>query len=177
VTTRLAELKRAHLFHLLDLDGNGFIERADFDHVVQKYAQFAGWGPDSKLYEAYRGYVMGVWDALSAGADTDHSGSVSPTEFIALFSQLESFPDQVAEMATRAFDVLDRDGDGTISLEEYRAFREAYGVDNADAAEHFARLDANNDSLISRAEFTVLMKDFFLSDDPEAPGSLLFGDF
>jgi len=37
-------------------------------------------------------------------------------------------------------------------------------------------LDANNDSLISREEFKVLMMDFFLSDDPEAPSSLLFGD-
>ena len=173
----MAERKRAHFFGLLDRDGNGFIEQGDFDHVIQNYARYAGWEPGSEPYERFRTYVMGVWDALSAGADADHSGSVSPEEFIALFSQLESYPDQVAMMATTAFDVLDTSGSGTISLDEYRAFREAYGVDNANADEHFSRLDADDDSLISRDEFTVLMVDFFLSDDPDVPGSLLFGDY
>ena len=98
-------------------------------------------------------------------------------QFSALLAQLESSPDAIAEAARTVFDAMDADGDGTISVDEHRAFLRAYGVDDASASEHFARFDTDGDGSISRAEFEVLVVDFFQSNDPEAPGSWLWGAF
>ncbi len=118
---------------------------------------------------------MTWWEMFLAGADADHSGSVDLAEFSALWARMESSPDPIAEAGRTVFDVLDVDGDGIISVDEYRAFLRVYAVDDASASEHFARFDTDGDGSISRAEFEVLMVDFFQSDDAETPGSWLFG--
>jgi Ca2+-binding EF-hand superfamily protein len=177
MTSEPVQRKIAHMFRTLDLDGNGFLEQADFDRLVEGYARSAGWDPDSEARERFRDFVMTWWETFSAGADADHSGSVNLAEFSALLAQMESSPGPIAETARTVFDIMDADGDGTISVDEYRALLKVYAIDDASAPEHFARFDTDGDGSISRAEFEVLLVDFFQSDDAEAPGSWLFGAF
>ena len=177
MTSELVQRKIAHMFHALDMDDNGFLEQADFDRLVEGYARIAGWDPDSEARERFRHFMMTWWEMFLAGADADHSGSVDLAEFSALLAQLESSPDAIAEAARTVFDAMDADGDGTISVDEYRGFLRAYAVDDASAPVHFARFDTDGDGSISGAEFEVLVVDFFQSDDAEAPGSWLWGAF
>ena len=65
---------------------------------------------------------MTWWEMFLAGADADHSGSVDLAEFSALWARMESSPDPIAEAARTVFNILDADGDGIISVDEYRAF-------------------------------------------------------
>ena len=39
MTSEPVQRKIAHMFRTLDLDGNGFLEQADFDRLVEGYAR------------------------------------------------------------------------------------------------------------------------------------------
>ena len=75
------------------------------------------------------------------------------------------------------FRLIDADGDGVIGPQEYRDLMASVFVDAASADQAFARLDTNGDGVISHDEFTQLYRDFFTSDDPDAPGSRFWGPF
>jgi hypothetical protein len=75
------------------------------------------------------------------------------------------------------FDALDMDHDGGVALEDYRYYYACSGQRLSDAGGNFAKLDLNGDGRISREEFTRLCTDFFLGDDPQAPGNWLFGPY
>ncbi|MGC4996424.1 hypothetical protein [Streptomyces sp. DT195] len=47
--------------------------------------------------------------------------------------------------------------------------------DAPDAMDSFAKLDTDGDGTISRYEFIRAVREHFLSNDPDAPGSLFFG--
>ena len=73
------------------------------------------------------------------------------------------------------FDFADADGDGRIAEREHLAFLGAYGVATDAARESFRRLDQDGDGFIRQDEFLQSAEDFFLGDDPNAPGTWLFG--
>lgn len=70
-------------------------------------------------------------------ADTDSDGRISQAEFVT--------------GALQRFDSRDTNRDGTVVAEEAQAAMEARRAERRDGA--FARLDANSDGMISRAEF------------------------
>jgi Ca2+-binding EF-hand superfamily protein len=73
------------------------------------------------------------------------------------------------------FDVLDTDGSGTIGPDEYDQFLRVYGLDDSRATEAFAIFDTDGNGSLSRDEFAVLIADFFVAEDPSAPGNAIFG--
>ena len=50
----------------------------------------------------------------------------------------------------------------------------AWGFD-FDVGPVFEVLDEDGDGLLSRGEVVRLVKDFYLTNDPEAPGNLFYG--
>ncbi|MFJ8085435.1 EF-hand domain-containing protein [Streptomyces sp. NPDC096205] len=74
------------------------------------------------------------------------------------------------------FDVIDADGDNQISTEEIARFlRDVWKDDSPRAMKLFTQVDTDGDSLISRYEFIRAVREHFLSNDPDAPGSIFFG--
>ena len=69
------------------------------------------------------------------------------------------------------------DGDGVIGKDEYRQYLTSSKIDPSVADETFAKLDTDGDGHLTRDEWEQLFLDFFLSDDPDAPGSWLWGPF
>ncbi|TDD81987.1 hypothetical protein [Actinomadura rubrisoli] len=70
---------------------------------------------------------------------------------------------------------LDRDGDGrdrVISGPQVQRLLEVRGVDAGIA---FARLDRDRSGFVSRAKLPQAVREFYCSDDPEAPGDWLNG--
>lgn len=72
--------------------------------------------------------------------------------------------------------VLDADGDGRISAEEYVQGTTGY-MDPATAREVFARMDADGDGHLSQQELSRLVDEWLRSDDPDAPGNMLWGPY
>ena len=75
------------------------------------------------------------------------------------------------------FDVFDQNGDGRISIDEYLDMFTIYRIDVKYSAKSFLRLDTNRDEFITRQELLNAVFEFFISDDPEAPGNWIFGNW
>lgn len=175
LSTRQRE-KLSHLFRVYDIDRNGFVEVDDFERVIHTLASARGWKPDGAPYARLRRAYMSQWQAIGVAASPPGSGRVKPDGWFAFWSVVLSSPDDsgIRRITDPLFDVMDADGDGSISLEESRMWFAAHG--NEQEADHvFPVCDLNGDGRISREEWAILVREFFFSNEPDARGNLIFG--
>ena len=82
------------------------------------------------------------------------------------------------KVASMFYDIQDIDKDGSISVEEYKVMYKIHGIgDDSLAAEIFAKLDFDRDGKIRKNDYLNLVADFYLSNNPQAPGNLFFGAY
>ncbi|KAJ3091011.1 hypothetical protein HK102_001965 [Quaeritorhiza haematococci] len=99
------------LFDAFDLDGNKAI---DFREFIEGLSIFMKGTPEEKMELSFRLY------------DIDKSGSIEPKELIKIMGQMysafynEDQTEKIKELVTRIFDDLDINGDGSLSLTEYK---------------------------------------------------------
>ena len=168
-------------FHLRDLDQDGFVEQGDWESSAQNLAEIRGWKPGSEEYEDIVARHVGIWTTFWKPADLDHDGKVTLDEYLALTDTLRkggSFAQNVIlDLFGAIFDIIDRDGDGQITVQDYTLYFKAWGLDK-DLAQHaFSQLDLSGDGRLSRSSFVQFSSNFFISDDPAVPGSRLFGPY
>lgn len=177
--TPFQERKLARMFDVMDVNGDGVIDRSDFTARVEAVAQLCGWDERSPQYIRNRGFSLEEWCALCETVDTDQDGSVTIEEFL---NWGNIFLDDRAAVRAWArgdvqllFDSMDTDGDGRISIEEYRTYLDVCSVDAAAADAFFAHADLNEDGRVTRAEMSHAVEEFLLSENPAAGGNFLFG--
>eukprot|EP00731_Ephydatia_muelleri_P035098 Em0097g3a len=73
------------------------------------------------------------------------------------------------------FDIVDTDGDGVISYDEWAVYFESIGVDVKDIRLCFDALDTNKDGVMSRSEFVDALVTFIRSTDESHPSRFLYG--
>jgi Ca2+-binding EF-hand superfamily protein len=64
-----------------------------------------------------------------------------------------------------------------VSEQEYKNYLLTIQVTEAEAADAFRRLDLDRDGYLSREEIFQNMKEYYFTDDPNAPGNWFFGPF
>jgi Ca2+-binding EF-hand superfamily protein len=184
VLSELQRLKIEHRFNLLDADDNGIVERADFELVAWRVSTELSFERDIepetiiRLRKAY----LALWDRLCDGRDANQDGKVSREEFVASIGHVvvESqggYDQALRPIVDAVLDMLDYDGDGTVSRDEFRIWFRAYGVPPDEVDEAFSRLDLDHNGLLDRAEIQKAVEDFYTSDDVGSPGNVLFGVF
>lgn len=185
--TELQKQKLMHMFELLDVDGNGVLEYADFRMVVDTMAEERGWESNNRRYIALVASNKRLWKMIARYIDFDESGSITLMEWLAFHIKAfigdplnQGFDPQFSSAlnATAAFfcDMLDSDGDGKVTLEDYILFCGAYNVSEVKARMSFQLFDRDGSGDISQSEVEQMVKEFYLSDDPMAPGNLFFGN-
>jgi len=179
--TELQTRKLTRRFNLGDLDQDGLLESADFNRYVHRAAVQQGWTEDSDEYQALHTHMMNWWNGLQEVADPNRDGRVSLPEWLTFHERLLSTPDLfesvIGEVVTNDIRTYDRNGDGALDAGDYQLFFESLDISDADAAAVFAELDQNGDGLVTRDEMLQHVRDFFLSDDPAAPGSGMLGPY
>jgi len=179
--TELQTKKLTYYFHTFDVDQNGFLEKPDFDKIVNGFAEAYNITQDSETYQYISSTYGKRWDALAKEADTSADNKVSLDEWLSYQDKLLNHSESDflwLKVASMFVDIQDIDKDGSISVEEYQVMYKIHGIgDDSLAAEIFSKLDFDGDGKIMKNDVMNLVADFYLSDNPQAPGNLFFGPY
>ncbi|AWL41674.1 MULTISPECIES: EF-hand domain-containing protein [Streptomyces] len=166
------------LFTWFDQDGDGQLTHDDMRGTAAAFAEVAAWGDEADL-AAMRDAFGRWWRLLLTHGDADGDGRVSRQEFITVMEREvtspEHFEGAVMAIIDALMNALDTDRDGVLSRDEYVRMYDALGIPPQRSGEAFTRLDLDGNGVISREEFRSAVSDFYLSTDPDAPGSHLLG--
>jgi Ca2+-binding EF-hand superfamily protein len=174
----LSELRRQKLirmFRLTDHDHSGGVERADFERFVRHYALDAGLMPGRPEHTRLAEHMAAQWERLRRAADRSGDGAVTLDEYLAYFGDEANALEWIGDVGEMLMAMMDPDRDGRISLAEFIASRAPVGPSDGEAATVFARLDRDADGYLTMPELERALVEYFLADDPEAPGNELLG--
>ncbi|MEZ4393748.1 MAG: EF-hand domain-containing protein [Polyangiales bacterium] len=175
----LIRQKITHLFNVLDRNGDGHLDRSDFEQLADAYCRAFDVAPGSEAHHALHAQQLAGWELAVAPLDADGDGRVTLDEYLAgtghLIAQADVFERFVIETARATLLLSDRDGDGSRDLAELTAQLGVHGASAAEAAESFSRLDRDGDGRVRVDELVDNTREYFGSVDPEARGNWILG--
>lgn len=175
----LQKSKIQNLFHMFDTDINGMIEKSDIVRIINTCSARFGWERGGLDYKEFETHFLSMWAGMVKRADKNQDQQVSLQEFLDFYSDLLDSPEEyqvvLGGLGGAIFGTFDVNFDGELTLGEYKEFYAAMGLSTGFATTIFARLDLNTNGRISIRELTILLDEFFSSQDPNAPGNFLFG--
>jgi Ca2+-binding EF-hand superfamily protein len=175
MATELQRRKFEKAFDRIDADGDGVIGETDILALVQLWCQTFDITPRSSGWEEINRLGTKWWRDLQGSVDADGNKTVSKEEWYAAIDSPDFIDNIAVPFALAAFDIADSDDDGKISLDEMKAAQSKAGMSAAETEEVFHKLDTDQDGYVERQEYADAVKDFYLSDDPNAPGNLMAG--
>jgi len=143
--TTMEETKElSRVFHKIDTDGNGKLDR---EELIQGYSIFAKGGAMTKKE------IEASVDQILNSIDFDRNGYIEFSEFVTVAMNRV---DLLTETRLRAaFQMFDQDGSGAIAAEELRVL--LGDVDDSVWTEILAEVDANGDGEVDFEEFETMM--------------------
>ncbi|KAF4516883.1 hypothetical protein B566_EDAN011228 [Ephemera danica] len=126
--------------------------------ISGRICRMRGWAPGDPKYQETQEILIEVWDGLRARADANRDGQVSHEEWCTMWDEYARNSGPALDWQKRymnfMFDLEDTSGDGCIDEEEFTS---------------------NKTVRVDRARFADLWKQYFASEDPNAPGNFIFG--
>ncbi|MFE3327774.1 EF-hand domain-containing protein [Streptomyces sp. NPDC059176] len=167
------ERKIAHRFAEFDQDGNGYIDRADFNKAAAVVLAEFGVTARSDRGQALYSGAEAFWQGMAGIADVDGDQRVTREEFVTgAVKRLRDNPHRFAEIARpflhAVIAVADEDGSGVTTSGAERVLR-ALGVAQDVAATAAAVLDADGDGRIGEEELLAAFAAYYVMDEPDAP--------
>jgi Ca2+-binding EF-hand superfamily protein len=174
------ENRLLRFFNVYDSDESGTITQNDAEYSLGRLAALRGYKKGTPEYELFRKNFLIYWNALLKGIDADANSEITAAEWLNYHENLltdEAKAMQIILPSMLAmFDVMDIDGNDTISLDEYKNFMRAFGVLERWIGDVvFLKLDINKDGTISKKEWGDLVREMYFNPDPACPGNYLFG--
>jgi len=168
--------------YMYDLDGNGYLNKNDFDCLAVKFTVMEGRGEWSdKSFSRYSMIMSDLWDQIAEIADLNKDGAVTIEEFqsalknVSQGKEYDELPSTFKQWIVAMFNTIDTDGDGFIGLDEYRydcVNRQAVTkIQDLDKA--FKRISENGG--VTRTRYQQLFAQFLGDTDPSCDGCFLFG--
>ncbi|WP_055482362.1 EF-hand domain-containing protein [Sphaerimonospora mesophila] len=158
-STRLEER-----FRLWDIDGNGVIERSDFESEAEGIINRLGVQGTARGAELKQAY-LDMFDRLASAAGTSR---ISKDKFLQVADQEiiskgdAGFASVVRPTIQAIVNVLDVDGDGEVSQAEVVKWFDAIGLERSVTDRAFQELDANGDGKLSVTELVDAVRDYHL---------------
>jgi len=183
--TTLGDLQRrkaAHYFALIDTDGNDLIEREDFQRRADRLAETLNVDGEAERERLQR-RVMLWWEHLSTLADANDDGRITRHEWemywerfkiaVSMGSNHRSV-ERLERVARHTFRAIDRTDSGRVTEEEFANWLAAWNVGQHETV--FRRLDRDDKGYLTEEDLTKAITEFYLSNDPDAPGNVLYGE-
>uniref|UniRef100_A0A1B6C3R8 EF-hand domain-containing protein n=1 Tax=Clastoptera arizonana TaxID=38151 RepID=A0A1B6C3R8_9HEMI len=172
--------KLMYVFNIFfDVNRSGSIDRKDFELAIDRICESRGWKEGDPLYTKTRTILFQVWDGLKARADSDNDGQVSHEEWCTMWDQYAQNPGQALDWQKSymdfMFDLEDTSGDGAIDEIEFASVCADYGISKEDAVAAFRAFSSNGTVEVNREKYEELWKEYFSSEDPNAPGNFILG--
>ncbi|MDQ0809021.1 Ca2+-binding EF-hand superfamily protein [Streptomyces sp. B3I7] len=145
-------------FELWDRDGDGRIDRGDWEHEARRILASFDESPTSDKGQALLDAYLGMWNYLAGHAELGPNGSLDRQAFQDLADRQilargqSGFDEVVRPTITSILDLCDKDGDGHVSPREFRLWIRATGADESTADTAFRAIDANDDGQLSVEE-------------------------
>lgn len=174
----IQKVKAHNLFRAIDVDGNGFLERADIDALVRRIIENQRRPAGSDLHAALQRSYYAYWADLLRFTDGDKDARVSKEEFLqysAKLAQTLEGAESIQAISDTLFTIADHDGRGTISTGEFLQWTRAYGVLDTVAASAFELLDSDKNGRIDHSEWSAFMRDVMQSTSINDAAALVFG--
>ena len=175
--------KLKHYFNILDNNGNGFIEQDDFVGIGENLAVLWDILPGTKEYNQIINGTTQQWKGLLATIDAQDLRRASMKEWLSFADKYivngerKDYDHYIRSVVDGIFGMFDQNGDKVISFKEYIDLFMAFRIEIRHSAKSFVNLDVNNDGFISKDELELAVEEFYRSDDPNAKGNWLFGDW
>ena len=153
-------------FRLWDNDGDGDVDKSDYQTEADQILANLGESADSPRGAALVNAYLGMWDFLADKAGVGSDGALSLDQFKAvieaeMLSQGNAGFANVARPTIQAIvSLLDKNGDNQISVTEFQGWLDAIGVDGSKTEEIFAAVDANGNGFLTVDELVNAVRDF-----------------
>jgi Ca2+-binding EF-hand superfamily protein len=160
------ERRIAGRFATFDQDGNGYIDRADFNVAAKALlAEFGTAARSDKGQALYIG-AEAFWQGMAGIADRDGDQRITREEFVnGAVKRLRDNPDRFAEIARpflhAALAVADPDGDGSATVEDTARVLRSLGATQEIAGAAAAALDTDGDGRIGEEEIVAAFARYF----------------
>jgi len=162
------------IFSLLDADGTGHLEAADFELMANRVVLAA---PESEEREkramtaAFRRY----WTTLAAELDTDGDNRISFDEYAACVLSPQRFDSTARDFAEALAALGDPDGDGLVERHVFVALMSAIGFDRGNIHSLFDAFEPTPGDQITVTAWIAGIEDYYRPDKTGIPGDHLVG--
>lgn len=155
-------------FALWDSDGDGRINKADWEKEATQLTKSFGTSPDSPRGHAVIAAYTQMWDHVAGKAGVGADGSLTPKQFSDAIHELminegdAGFANTLRPTIRAIVDLCDTDGDGQVNPAEFKKWLDVIGVDESHADAAFSGIDENGDGQLSVDELVHAVRDYHL---------------
>lgn len=166
MTTAIANDRLRQRFAKWDADGNGTLQRSDFEREADRIAGAFGAEPGSREARALKDAFRDLFDFHAREAEAAGNNSVSEDEFIRInerlmFSDGEASFNRVLRPVMQALvGLCDRNEDGVINEDEFTQWLKGVGVSESDARNAFRQIDVDNSGELTVDELLAAVRNF-----------------
>ncbi|MBT2447578.1 EF-hand domain-containing protein [Streptomyces sp. ISL-43] len=183
MTNDLLDRKLDRAFAHLDVNDDQVIDEHDIIGLGSRLLSALGEPATSPKATQVMGGLVDFWQELFTELDIDRDGKVTPQEYKQGMARLyegggAAYDKSFRPMVQAMLLVVDTDGDGRISAEEFHKAQLAFDtkLNREDADVLFARIDTNHDGFLSVDELLDAVREYYTGTEEDAPGNLLFGE-
>ncbi len=179
--TNFLERKLVRRFRAHDHDGNGFLQRHDFERAAVRMAEEFGHGPDSPARQKLVEISLGLWEHMQKVADLNTDGRISLNEYRAAFAAgmletPETFHQNYVPYINAVLDIADIDRDGKLTVsDEVRWMGSLMNVPEQVCRDAFSRIDKDKDGFITVDDLVETIRGYYFDESADSPGHWLLG--
>ncbi|MFD8543037.1 EF-hand domain-containing protein [Streptomyces sp. NPDC059649] len=170
--------KYAHRFRVHDADGDGFIDERDAMRRAERLLRAVGEPVTSERGRAVLAGARTFWQGVTKFAQVGPEQRLDEAAFVDALERARQ-AGLIGELVGPSVEahvlLVDRDGDGVVSVAEFVDSQCACGQDPAAARAAFEALDRDGDGAVTVEEWQQAVMEYYTSTDPAAPGNLVLG--